>query len=76
MDWITPLWATFGSIMNGGGVNIAVPVNRYTCQELQRILRRRGIKTWAGQVVGDQIIFSVAKRDEQRTWDELGKLGL
>ena len=62
-DWVRPLWAFICDWRFGPGTSFLVPYGAgWSGREIERLLRGRGIRTWGLMIVGDTIIFEVARK--------------
>ena len=60
-DWISPLAGIIGDVLHGGGHTFLIDIGAspMTGAEIERMLRKRGIRTWGAMIVGDTFMLSV-----------------
>lgn len=61
-DWISPVWAFIQDLRNGPAVGFTVPMEAgASTEQLQALLKERGVKVWGIMMVDDTILFTVRK---------------
>jgi len=67
-DWISPLAGILGDIMHGGGHALLIDIGAspLSGREIERMLRKRGIKTWGAMIVSGTFMLSVP--ENQASW--------
>lgn len=70
LDWISPVAGWIGDVINGPSHTFLIPVGcGYSGNEIARMLRRRGVRSWGRMVVDGTIMVSVRK--SQENWARL-----
>lgn len=80
-DWISPINAILGDIMNGPsyGFTVAMGQSPLTGREIKKLLKRNGIKSWGFCEIsfsGGTLTFSVKKRDATQATRVLTSAGI
>ncbi|MBN1659672.1 MAG: hypothetical protein JXA93_14800 [Anaerolineae bacterium] len=67
VDWISPLLAAIGNVMNGPSYTFLIP---YDCgwsgRDVVSLLKQRGIKSWGHMIVQGTLMLTV--RQTQADW--------
>ena len=59
-DWISPVVAWAQDLANGPSRTFLIPHDcGWSGKEVQRLLGRRGVKTWGLMIVGDTLMITV-----------------
>lgn len=61
-DWVTPLLSFVQSWLYGPAVRFWFPRGRFSAAEVDRLLRKKGIKTWGSMVLGDTVTFCTTEK--------------
>lgn len=66
-DWISPLFAFLKDVASGPSHTFLIPNDcGWIGVEIERLLRRQGIKTWGLMMVGDTILITVPQSEAGR----------
>jgi len=76
-DWISPTLAIMQDVANGGSRTFLIPLNcGWTGREIDRLLKRHGIKTWGLMAISDVFLISVHKTQGKQALRVLIRAGL
>ena len=77
-DWISSAWWLIGKVAHRGGYDIHITWSACSMsgREIERMLRRQGITTWAPQIVAGTLLISVPKADAARACQILERAGV
>ena len=77
MDWITPLMAFVQDRSEGSRVDFVLPDDTgVSGMDIQRHLAARGIRSWGWMVVGNEVLFTVSRRQAQYAQYHLERAGV
>ena len=78
LDWITPLASVLGDLMHGGGHRFLIPYGQCPLSgvEVERLLRRRGVRTWGAMVVSGTLMINVPLHQADRALRVLDAAGV
>jgi len=77
-DWITPIASIIGDLAHGGSASFLIDIGAspYSGAEIERHLRRHGVKTWGAMIVSGNLMLSVPKSQAQAAQDVLERAGV
>jgi hypothetical protein len=76
-DWISPVLSIAGDIANGGGYTLFIPqACGWTGGEVDRLLRRNGIKTWGKMIVNGFLMITVRPAQAEQARFVLNRAGV
>lgn len=76
-DWITPVTAIAGDIINGPSYTLTIPeVCGWSGNDIVRLLHGKGIKTWGHMIVKGEIMITVKQSQARWALHVLGQSGI
>ena len=76
-DWISPALSIAGKLAHGGGYGFNITsAGNLSGREVQKLLKRNGIQSWAPQYHGGTLMLDVRKEDAQRAYQLLTNNGV
>ena len=77
-DWITPTSRLIQNAINGPSHTFLIPIHQspMTGREICRMLKRRGVDTWAPMIVSGTLMVNVRKMQAQQAQYLLSEAGV
>jgi len=76
-DWISPTLAIVNNTTRGPSHTFLVPIHcGWTGNEIAKMLRQQGVKTWGHMIVNGSFMITVQEQDAQRASGLMGAHGL